>query len=289
MKNKVYVATAFNNTIRLYVTQTTQLVEEARIIHDTWPTATAALGRFITVSGLMGLMYKDDERLTIQVRGDGPIEKMLAEVSGNGEVRAEINNPHVYIRHAKEGKLDVGEAVGNGFIHVTKDLNMKSMFTSSSELVSGEIAEDFTHYFAISEQTPSAVSLGVLVDKDHTVKHAGGFIVQVLPGASNETITFLENNLHKVGPVSSWFEDGNNLRDLVTALSDGTEKILAEKSLEYKCRCSKEGFARALSTLDADSMNELLEDEQTEIVCHFCKKTYHFSNDEIKAIQLNQK
>ena len=289
MKNKVYIATAYDNTIRMYVTNTTQLVEEARIIHDTWPTATAAFGRFITVSGLMGLMYKDEERLTIQVKGDGPIEKMLAEVNGTGEIRADINNPHVFLVHENEGKLDVGAGVGKGFIHVTKDLKMKNMFTSSSELVTGEIAEDFTHYFAISEQTPSAVSLGVLVDKDQSVRHAGGFIIQVLPGATDETINFLENNLHAVGPVSAWFDEGKSLEELVTALANGTEKILAEKSLEYKCRCSKEGFKRALATLDEDSMNELLEDELTEIVCHFCKKKYTFTNEEIKDIKANQK
>ncbi|HHW79322.1 MAG TPA: Hsp33 family molecular chaperone HslO [Acholeplasmataceae bacterium] len=288
MKNYVYIATAYDNTIRIYVANTTNLVKEAAEIHDTWPTATAAFGRFLTVSGMMGLMYKDEERLTLQIKGDGPIEKMLVEANGKGEVRGELNNPHIYIRSEKEGKLDVGQAVGAGFLHVTKDLGMKSSFTSSAELVSGEIAEDFTHFFAISEQTPSAVSLGVLIDKDHSVKHAGGFIIQVLPGASNETIDFLENNLHAVGPVSAWFDEGKSLEDLLSALANNTEKILDKRELQYKCRCSKDGFAKSLSALDKESMDELLKDEQIEIVCNFCKTRYVFTNVDLKEIQKQQ-
>ncbi len=288
MKNYVYIATAFDNTVRIYVTNTTELVREATKIHDTWPTASAAFGRFLTVSGMMGLMYKDEERLTLQISGDGPIGKMLVETSGSGEVRGEINNPHVYLRSEKEGKLDVGGAVGKGFLHVTKDLRMRSNFTSSVELVSGEIAEDFTHYFVISEQTPSAVSLGVLIDKDHQVKHAGGFIVQVLPGATEETITFLENNLHAVGPVSGWFDEGKSLEGLLSAIANNTENILDKRELSYTCRCSKNGFAKSLSALDNQSMDKLLEDPEIEIVCHFCKKKYIFTNADLLEIKANQ-
>lgn len=288
MKNYVYIATAYDNTIRIYVSNTTQLVRKAAELHDTWPTASAAFGRFLTVSGMMGLMYKDQERLTLQITGDGPIGKMLVEASGNGEVRGELRNPHVYLRSEKEGKLDVGAAIGKGFLHVTKDLRMRNNFTSSVELVSGEIAEDFTHYFVVSEQTPSAVSLGVLIDKDYSVKHAGGFIVQVLPGASEETITFLENNLHAIGPVSGWFDEGKSLEDLLSALANNTEKILDKRELSYTCRCSKDGFAKSLSALDNDSMDELLKDSKIEIQCHFCKKNYIFTNDELLKIKANQ-
>lgn len=290
MKNYAYIATAYNNQIRIYVSKTTNLVEEARTIHNTWPTATAAFGRFLTVSAMMGLMYKDDERLTLQITGDGKIGKMLVEANGKGEVRGEISNPKVHVEHPTiKNKLDVGSAVGKGFLHVTKDLGMRSMFTSSSELVSGEIAEDFTHYFAISEQTPSAVSLGVLVNQDGTVRHAGGFIIQVMPDASDDVITFLEKNLQEVGPVSRFFDEGKTLEELLSKLSNNTHKTLAQKELSYKCHCSKDGFAKSLAALDKESMDELINDEFIEIVCHFCHKKYVFSKDDLIKIKNAQK
>ncbi|MDY0276510.1 MAG: Hsp33 family molecular chaperone HslO [Acholeplasma sp.] len=289
MKDIALIATAYNNEVRIYVSKTNNLVEEARKIHDTWPTATAALGRFLTVSAMMGLMYKDKERISLQIKGDGPIGQMIVEANSQGEVKADIINPHVYIRHEIEGKLDVGKAVGKGFLQVTKDLNMRSMFTSSSELVSGEIAEDFANYFVNSEQTPSAVSLGVLVNPDQSVKEAGGFIIQVLPGASEETISKLEKVIYEVGPVSRYFEEGKDLSSLLSVLSSNTEKILATKELLYKCNCSKERFAKSLSALDDNTMDELIADNGIETVCHFCKTKYYFTKDELITIKKNRK
>ncbi|VEU80083.1 Hsp33 family molecular chaperone HslO [Haploplasma axanthum] len=289
MKDYAIIATAYNSEIRIYASKTTNLVNEARVIHDTWPTATAAFGRFLTVSAMMGLMYKDEEKLTLQIKGNGPIGTMLVDTCGNGEVRGDIINPHVYIRSEVKGKLDVGAAVGNGFLHVTKDLNMRSMFTSSSELKTGEIAEDFANYFVVSEQTPTAVSLGVLVENDQTVRSAGGFIVQVMPGASDETISQLERTIYDIGPVSRWFDEQKSLESLVSAIANKTEKVLDIKDLHYKCHCSKDGFARSLSALDNATMNELIEDNGIEVVCHFCKKKYHFDKNDLLKIRENQK
>ncbi|MCR1808662.1 Hsp33 family molecular chaperone HslO [Haploplasma modicum] len=288
MKNYALIATAYDNMARIYIGNTTNLVEEARQIHKTLPTATAAFGRFLTVSGLMGLMYKDDEKLTLQIKGDGPIGTMLVESNGLGVVRGDIINPNVYIRAKKEGKLDVGAAVGNGFLHITKDLNMKNPFTSSTELVSGEIAEDFANYFVVSEQTPSAVSLGVLVNVDQSVLSAGGFIVQVLPGASDEVITKLENSINGAGPISRWLNDGRTIEDMLEFISNGTQKVLATKELKYECNCSKDRFAKSLSALDNQTMDELIEDDGIEVECHFCKTKYNFTKDELIKIKDNQ-
>lgn len=288
MKNYALIATAYDNMVRIYIGNTSNLVEEARQIHKTLPTATAAFGRFLTVSGLMGLMYKDDEKLTLQIKGDGPIGTMLVESNGLGVVRGDIINPNVYIRAKKEGKLDVGAAVGNGFLHITKDLNMKNPFTSSTELVSGEIAEDFANYFVVSEQTPSAVSLGVLVNVDQSVLSAGGFIVQVLPGASDEVITQLENSINGAGPISRWLNDGRTIEDMLGFISNGTQKVLATKELKYECNCSKDRFAKSLSALDNQTMDELIEDDGIEVECHFCKTKYNFTKDELIKIKDNQ-
>lgn len=288
MKDYALIATSYNNEVRMYLSKTTNLVEEARTIHQTLPTASAAFGRFLTVSAMMGLMYKDGESLTLQIKGDGPINTMLVEANSNGDVRGEIANPNVYIRAKQEGKLDVGAAVGNGFLHVTKDLNMKQIFTSSTELVSGEIAEDFASFFVKSEQTPSAVSLGVLVDVDGSIRTSGGFIIQVMPGASDETITKLENTINYIGPVSRWFDEGKSLEDLLSALSNNTEKILDKKSLRYHCPCSKDKFAKSLSALDNESMDELIADDGIEVVCHFCNKKYHFSKEDLLKIKSEQ-
>lgn len=289
MKDYALIATAYNNEVRLYVSNTTNLVRKAQEIHDTWPTATAALGRFLTVSAMMGLMYKNDERLTLQIKGDGPINTMLVEARGDGTVRGDILNPHVYIRSEKEGKLDVGQAVGNGFLHVTKDLNLKSMFTSSVELTSGEIAEDFARYFVVSEQTPSAVSLGVLVDPNKVVRISGGFIIQVLPGATNETIDLLEKTIYNVGPVSRFFDEGNDTLDLLKALTNNDYKLLDKRELKYECDCNKERFTRGLATLDDNALDELILDDGIEVVCHFCKTKYNFTSEELKEIKKMRK
>lgn len=287
MKDYAIISTAFDGQIRIYAANTKNLVTEAKNIHKTLPTASAALGRFLTVSSMMALMYKDLNSLTLQIKGDGPINTMLVEAKPDGTVRADINNPNVYIRSNIKGKLDVSKAVGDGFLHVTKDLNLKDkqLFTSSVELVSGEIAEDFAHYFLKSEQTNTAVSLGVLVDKDQSIKQSGGFIVQLMPDCKEETISILEENLNKIGPISKWLDEGKSITELLEVLTNNTYKILDEKPLKYYCPCNKDNFSKSLSALDNDTMDELINDGGIEVVCHFCNEKYNFSVDDLKEIK----
>jgi molecular chaperone Hsp33 len=287
--NNVLITTAYNNEARIYVSNTLEMVEEARRIHQTWPTVTAALGRFLTVSGMMGLMYKDDESITLKIEADGPIGFMLAEANGKGEVRADLKNPEVYLKYEsgpKKGKLAVGKAVGDGYLHVTKDLNLKNMFTSTVELQTGEIGDDFTYYFTSSEQTPSAVGLGVLVNEDQTVKQAGGFIIQLLPSASEETIVQIENVLSHIKAVTDLFEEGLTIYDIANLLSNNTAKILDEKQITYHCSCSKDKFAFSLAKLDDQTLDQFIkEDKGAEITCHFCKKQYHFNECDLEEVK----
>jgi molecular chaperone Hsp33 len=293
MKDYALIATAYNKSVRIYVACSTNLVEEARKIHGTWPTATAALGRFLTASVMMGMMYKDKERITLRIQADGPIESMLVEANTFGEVRGEIKNPNVYLKYEegpKKGKLNVGDAVGQGFLHITKDLGMKDFFTSSSELQTGEIGDDFTYYFAKSEQTPSSVGVGVLVNTDQRVKASGGYILQVLPNASEETIEQLEGIIGHLPAISTLIDHGQTPEDILSILSSGTEEILKIQPIFYKCHCSKEGFKKSLSTLDDQTLHSIIhEDGQAEIECHFCKKKYLFSKEELIDIRKNKK
>lgn len=293
MNDYALIATAYNQTVRIYVASSTHLVEKARTIHDTWPTATAALGRFLTVSAMMGLMYKNEEKITLRIKGDGPIGVMLVEANSFGEVRGEIQNPHVYLKYEdgpKKGKLNVGQGVGQGFLHVTKDLGMKDYFTSSSELQTGEIGDDLTYYFVISEQTPASVGVGVLVDIDQSVLASGGYILQVMPACTEETITKVEALISKLPPVSSLIQSGKTPEDILTLLASGTEQILTKKDISYTCHCSKSGFARSLSALDEETLHSLIhEDGQAEIECHFCKTKYIFSKEELIDINIKRK
>ncbi|MDD3067258.1 MAG: Hsp33 family molecular chaperone HslO [Acholeplasmataceae bacterium] len=293
MKDYALIAYAYDQSVRIYVASSTNLVEKARQIHETWPTATAALGRVLTVSAMMGMMYKEGERITIRIKGDGPIGTLLVESNPLGEVRGEILNPNVYIKYEngpKAGKLNVGEAVGKGFLHVTKDLGMKDFFTSSSALQTGEIGDDFTYYFALSEQTPSSVGVGVLVNVDQTVLASGGYILQLMPNASEETIQKIEKTIGNFPAVSSLIQIGKTPEDILHMLSDGTEEILKKQPIDYVCRCSKDGFARSLSALDQETLNTLIhEDGQAEIECHFCHKKYTFTKEELINIEKNRK
>lgn len=293
MKDYALISYAYDKTVRIYVSRSTQLVEEARKIHGTWPTATAALGRFLTVSAMIGLMYKKEERITLRIKGDGPIGMMVVEANTLGEVRGDIMNPQVYLKYEdgpKKGKLNVGQAVGQGFLHVTKDLGMKDYFTSSSELQTGEIGDDFTYYFALSEQVPSSVGVGVLVDVDQSVLASGGYILQLMPEVKEETIQLLEDLISTLPPMSSLIESGKTPEEILSMLASGTEQILEKKEISYACHCSKDGFAKSLSALDEETMHDLIHvDGQAEISCHFCKKTYHFTQEELKTIQLERK
>lgn len=293
MKDHALIALAFDKQVRIYVSRTTDLVERARQLHQTWPTATAALGRLLTASAMMGLMYKKGERLTLRIKGDGPIGQMLVEANPEGDVRGEIQNPFVYLTiddSVLKHKLDVGSAVGQGFLHVTKDLGMKDYFTSSSELQTGEIGDDFTYYFAMSEQVPSSVGLGVLVDVDQSVLASGGYILQLLPNTPETTIDRIEQILGALPPMSTLIHAGKTPDDIVSLLSDGTAVILDKRPLQYHCHCSKHGFARSLSALDDETLDTLInEDGQAEVECHFCHRKYIYTKKELHSIKVSRK
>ncbi|NLK12533.1 MAG: Hsp33 family molecular chaperone HslO [Candidatus Phytoplasma sp.] len=287
MKDYALIATAYNNQVRIYAASSTHLVQKAHEIHQTWPTASAALGRFLTTSALMSLMYKENEYLTIKIDGDGPLKYLLAEAS-NGIVRGDIGNPEVYLKYhsgPKKGKLNVGMAVGNGLLTVTKDAHMKHSFTSSTPLVTGEIGDDFTYYFTTSEQTPSAVGVGVLVNPDNSINVSGGFILQLLPGASEETIVSIENALKTMPSVTDLMVQQKGPKEMIDILSSNTAKFLDQRDIKYECHCSKERFKTSLMTLDKASLEQmLLEDKQIEIICHFCHSKYVFDEEELKVL-----
>jgi molecular chaperone Hsp33 len=285
MKDYLRKAYAFNGTVRIYAATTTNLVEEARQIHQTYPAASAAFGRLLTTSLIMGAMYSEDQTLTIRVEGNGPIGKMITSVDAHGHVKGTLENPQVHFSY--KDKLAVGMVVGNkGHIHVTKDLKIRDVFTSSSEIQTGEIAEDFTYYFAKSEQIPSSVGLGVLVNEKNEVFASGGFILQVMPGVKDETITKIEKNINNMPPVSELIESGKTPEEIIQEITKGDHEFVDSMDLFYRCDCSKERFAQGLSTLDKSELESIIQDQQPiEITCQFCKTQYEFSIEEIKEIK----
>jgi len=284
MNDYLVKAYAFGGTVRIYAASTTNLVEKARKIHDTYPAASAAFGRVLTASVIMGAMYKEDQALTIRIDGGGPIGKIIASVNANGIVKGLVENPHVHI--SSKDKLAVGMVVGNnGFIHVTKDLKVRDIFTSSAELQTGEIAEDFTYYFAKSEQIPSSVGLGVLVNENNEVFASGGFILQVMPGVKPDTIAKIETNIKKMKPISELIDNNQKPEDIINLITEGDHEFVEEMPLYYQCDCSKERFSNGLSTLDKKELKTLIDEkEPIEIMCEFCKTKYVFSIEELKEI-----
>ena len=284
MKDYLVKAYAFDGTVRIYAANSTNLVSHAQEIHDLWPTSAAALGRLLTGGVIMGAMYKKDDELTIRVDGDGPIGGMVVTTNTHGDVRGYVSNPHVFLQY-DSGKLNVGQAVGNGQIHVTKDLKVRDMFTSSSEIQTGEIAEDLAYYFTVSEQIPSAVGLGVLVNDDNSVIASGGFVLQIMPGCKEDTIKLIEERLSTLKPVSQMIEEGLSPENIIEEITQGNHQFLEELPLQYKCYCSKEKFEKGLISLGKDQLTEILkEDGKIDTNCHFCNTTYHFDEKELKNL-----
>ncbi len=282
-------AYAYNQTVRIYVATTTQIVSEAQRRHKLWPTSTAALGRVLTIGAIMGLTYKGDEELMIKVNGNGPIGDVVCNSNALGEVSGYVSNPEVFMEYTdgpNKGKLNVSQAVGvDGYIHVTKNLKLRDMFTSSSLIQTGEIAEDFTYYFAVSEQIPSSVGLGVLVDTDNTCIAAGGFLLQLMPGCKEESIVKIEEMLKTLRPMSEMIAQGLQHEDIMNILSCGDYQILENTPIKFKCQCSKEKFARGLASIDKKTLKEIIEEDQkAETVCHFCNEVYNFSKEELEEI-----
>ncbi|SRR5690625_1978852 len=286
MKDYLIKATAYDGKVRCYVAVTTNTVEEARERQDTWPTASAALGRSLTITTLMGAMLKGDDTLTTTIAGNGPLGQIVADANAKGEVRGYVQQPHVDFPLNEQGKLDVSRAVGEGVLSVVKDLGLKDYFTGQVPIVSGEISEDFTYYFANSEQIPSAVGAGVLVAPDYHILASGGFILQVMPGADDFVIGQLEENIAKLPQLSHFIEEGNNPEAIIKQLvPEQSLQILEKMPVQFKCRCSKERMLRAIKGLGKAEVESMIrEDQGAETTCHFCNAIYTITEEELKQL-----
>ncbi len=286
MSDYLVRALAFDGNVRAFAARTTETVGEAQRRHNTWPTATAALGRSITAGVMMGAMLKGNDKLTLKIEGDGPLGPIIVDSNAKGEVRGFVTNPQVHFELNSVGKLDVRRAVGSqGAVTVVKDLGLRDMFSGQTPIVSGELAEDFTYYFAVSEQVPSSVGLGVLVNPDNTVLASGGFIIQLMPGCDEETITQIEKHLSSIEPVSKMIEKGYTPEQILDAvIGQGKVRVLDTMPVEFKCQCSKERFGAAIISLGAQEIQEMIdEDGGAEAQCHFCLEKYHYDESELKG------
>lgn len=277
----------YNGQIRVYASKTTDTVGEAQRRHQTWPTASAALGRSITAGVMMGAMLKGEEKLTIKIQGDGPLGNILVDSNAKGEVRGYVSNPQVHFDLNEHGKLDVRRAVGtSGMLTVVKDIGLRDFFSGQVPLVSGELGEDFTYYFVTSEQIPSSVGVGVLVNPDNSVLAAGGFILQLMPGTEEDTITAIEKRLKEIPPISRLIEKGLSPEEILEeVLGRGNVKYLETVPVSFTCNCSKERFASAMISLGKEEIRDMIEtDGKAEAQCHFCNGSYHFTKDELEEL-----
>ena len=284
MKDYLQKAYCMNQTVRIYAAITTNLCQEAQQIHNLWPSSAAAMSRVLTISAIMSCTYKANEYLNIKVSGDGPIGQITVEAT-DGKVRGFIHNPGIYLQY-NSGAIAVKEAVGaNGTIEVIKDIHMRAPFSSSCELVSGEIAEDFTYYFAKSEQIPSSVGLGESFDENGTLKAVGGFLIQVMPGCKDEYITKLEKKLANLKSCATMISEGYTAEDIIREITDGDYQLLETKELSYECSCNKERFRKGLKSIGKTELKSILEeDHKASITCNFCKSTYEFNEEDLKEI-----
>ena len=299
--SKVITAIDRSGSYRVYLTISTDIVEEARKIHDTTPLASAGLGRVLTGAGLMGLLLKNEEdKLTVIFKGDGPAKQILATANAKGEVKGYIANPDVDLPLTEAGKLDVGGSLGVGDLTVIKDLGLKEPYVGTIALVDGEIADDLTAYYFISEQQNSAISLGVKVDVDYTIKAAGGMIIQMLPDAQEESIDALEAMLADLAPITTLVENaeaanaGKSEEGVLSAMLDDIFgnmpddyklEVLGYKDMRWYCDCSHERVEKALMTIGEEDLREILEEDgQAELTCQFCCKKYNFDKADLERM-----
>lgn len=288
MKDYIIRSTAADGQVRAFCAVTKETVGTAAANHNTSPVVTAALGRLLTAGAMMGSMMKGDEDvLTIRVEGDGPMKSLLVTADSHGSVKGYPGVSNVDLPPNSIGKLDVAGAIGKGFLTVIKDIGLKEPYSGTCELITGEIAEDLTYYFASSEQTPSSVGLGVLVDKDCSVKEAGGFIIQIMPDALDETITAIENNLATVTSVTDLLSDGNSPEDILEIILKGLNpQVLDRIPVGFKCNCSRKRVSDALMLLSKADLDSIVEEgKDIEIKCHFCNTAYNFSVEEIENLR----
>ncbi len=286
MEDYIVRATAADSQIRAFAATTRQVVETARVRHNTSPVATAALGRLLTAGAMMGSMMKNDtDILTLQIRGNGPIEGITVTADSHANVKGYVGNPDVMLP-PRNGKLDVGGAVGVGLLTVIKDMGLKEPYSGQTIMVSSEIAEDLTYYFANSEQVPSSVGLGVLMEKDNTVRCAGGFIIQMMPFAKEQTICRLEENLKKVCSVTSLLNQGYTPEQLLEVLFEGLGlEVTDTVPAQFCCNCSKERVEHAVASIGRKEIQEMIQDgEDIEVKCHFCNTAYRYTVEELREI-----
>lgn len=287
MADYIIRASAADNQIRAFAATTKELVEYARTIHGTSPVATAALGRLLTAGAMMGSMMKgDNDILTLQMKGNGPIKGLTVTADSKGTVKGYAYNPEVMLPPSKKGKLDVGGALGSGILSVIKDMGLKEPYVGQTHLVSGEIAEDLTYYYATSEQVPSVVALGVLMNKENTVRRAGGFIIQLMPFATEDVITKLEKKISDVDGITGFLDQDMTPEMILDKfLGEFGLEILGQIPTRFECNCSKRRIEKAIISIGQKDILEMIEDNKPiEVNCHFCSKHYHYSVEELKEI-----
>ena len=287
MADYIVRATAANSQIRAFAATTRDLTEHARAAHNTSPVATAALGRLLTAGSMMGVMMKGEkDLLTLQVKAGGPLEGITVTADSKGNVKGYVGNPNVILHANDKGKLDVAGAVGVGFMNVIKDMGLREPYVGQTVLQTSEIAEDLTYYFATSEQVPSSVGLGVLMEKDNTVKQAGGFIIQLMPFTEESVISQLEENLKDVTSVTTMLEEGHTPESLLNTLLKGFDVEINETiPTQFYCNCDKDRVEKALISVGRKELQEMIDEgKEIEMNCHFCNRNYTFSVEELKNI-----
>ena len=287
MKDYIVRATAANNQVRAFAATTRNMVETARQAHNTSPVASAALGRLLTAGAMMGTMMKNEKDvLTIQINCDGPIQGLTVTADYKGNVKGYVENPGVMLPPSKKGKLDVATALGLGVMNVIKDMGLKEPYLGQTILVTSEIAEDLTYYFATSEQVPSSVGLGVLMEKDNTVKQAGGFIIQVMPFVEDEVVAKLEENIANVESVTSMLDKGYTPEQILETVLEGLDVEYTDMMpTAFHCNCSKSRVEKAVISIGKDDIQEMIDDgKDIEMHCHFCNTSYNFTVEELKEI-----
>ncbi len=279
-----------NGEVRAFAITSKNLVEEARALHNSSPIATAALGRTLSAALMLAETLKGKETLTLEFKGDGPLGEIIAISDADHHVRGYVRGKDVIMMPNKEGHLNVGGALGKGTLTIIRDMYLKEPYISTVPLHSGEIADDLSHYFLESEQTATAIALGVLMNRDNTVKEAGGFFVQLLPNASEKTISTLETNIKKITAVTDLLKEGKSPEEILDIVLKGLEPIfiIETSDVSYKCTCNKERFERVLLTLGRKELLEMIkEDKPIETTCEFCNRTYSFSVEELKSLYLS--
>lgn len=287
MKDIIIRGNEKNGKIRFFAAVTTSLVNNAQNIHKTSPVVSAAFGRTLTATAMMGTMLKGDkETISLQLRGDGPLEGVVAVSNSEAQVRGYVLNNLVDLPLKPNGKLDVGGAIGRGHLTVVRDLGLREPYVGRVELQTGEVADDLTYYFASSEQVPSVVALGVLVDRDYSIRAAGGYIIQLMPDATEEDIVKIEKNISDIPSVTNMMENGMGPEDIIAKVLSGFETEVTETvSPEYKCTCSKETIKKALASIGREELTDILEkDGKAEMTCYYCNKSYTISGEEIAEI-----